>query len=117
MEVLREASLAQTPIQKHEIKMRRGQIEILVDILSLASALSGSKGVTKTHLVYKSGLNFRRFEKYLDLLVKRRLIELIDNKEKTEASTPWIYRTTANGERTRLILLEAESLILGSDDF
>jgi hypothetical protein len=38
---------------------RRGQIEILIDILTWASTSSRSKGVTKTHLAYASGLNFR----------------------------------------------------------
>jgi predicted transcriptional regulator len=100
-------------------KTRRGQIEILIDILTWASPRSGSKGVTKTHLAYASGLNFQRFEKYLQLLVQRGLIELIelaDNCEKaTVVGNPRVYRTTVGGERMRQILLEAEDLILGEE--
>jgi predicted transcriptional regulator len=97
-------------------KTRRGQIEILIDILTWASPRSGSKGVTKTHLAYASGLNFRRFEKYLQLLMQRGLIELADNCEKaTVVGNPRVYRTTVGGERMRQILLEAEELILGEE--
>jgi predicted transcriptional regulator len=98
-------------------KHRRGQIEILVDILTLASPFScasSNEGVTKTHLAASSGLNFRRLEKYLELLVQRKLIEVIDCRKNVVAAR--IYRTTASGERMRSILLEAEELILGTDD-
>jgi predicted transcriptional regulator len=98
-------------------KPRRGQIEILVDILTLASPFScasSNEGVTKTHLAASSGLNFRRLEKYLELLLQRKLIEVIDCRKNVVAAR--IYRTTASGERMRSILLEAEELILGTDD-
>jgi predicted transcriptional regulator len=105
-----------------EPKHRRGQIEIFVEILTLASSVSvyGSKGVTKTHLAYESGLNFRRLERYLDLLVQRRLIEsAVDEKKrkkKKEQESMLTYRTTASGERMRSILLEAEKLISDTYD-
>jgi predicted transcriptional regulator len=103
-------TLSDSTIQKLDIvsKTRRGQIEILIDILTWASPRRGSKGVTKTHLAYASGLNFRRFERYLQLLVQRKLIELVNG-------SPRIYKTTASGERMREILLEAEDLILGEE--
>jgi predicted transcriptional regulator len=111
-------TLSDSTIQKLDIvsKTRRGQIEILIDILTWASPRSGSKGVTKTHLAYASGLNFRRFEKYLQLLVQRGLIELVNERAKdVEMGSPRIYMITASGERMREILLEAEELILGEE--
>jgi predicted transcriptional regulator len=93
-------TLSDSTIQKLSIvsKTRRGQIEILIDILTWASPRSGSKGVTKTHLAYASGLNFRRFEQYLDLLVQRKLIEIVGRSERELVASPLVYSRTAKGE-------------------
>jgi predicted transcriptional regulator len=96
--------------QAFATRPRRGQIEILVRILTSASLSSAPKGVTKTHLAHASGLNFRRFEKYLDLLEQKRLVKHVEDEQETGSE---IYGTTPTGERTRLLLLEAENLIFG----
>jgi predicted transcriptional regulator len=102
-----------------DVKPRRGQIEIFLQILTLASPSLVSKGVTKTHLGNASGLNFHRLEKYLDLLVQRKLIEKVvpnEGDEGAKGGSLGRYETSKNGERVRSILLEAERLILGGSD-
>lgn len=94
-------------------KVRRGQIELLVEILTIASTQDGSRGATKSRLASKSGLNFRRFEKYLRLLLQRGLLEIADQAAGGILASPRVYRTTQRGERVLLILTEAEELILG----
>jgi len=49
---------------------RRGKIDIIADILKVAKG--GSK---RTRVVYETNLNFTIFQKYLDVLVERGLIE------------------------------------------
>lgn len=102
-------------------KARRCQIEILVELLTLTSTnatwfsspYGQMKGMTKSHLAYKTGLNFRRLEKYLNLLLQRKLIELVKSMELGDSN---VYRTTASGDRMLLLLLEAEKLIIGNGD-
>ncbi len=50
--------------------MHRSRIDIIIDILDVARA-----GANKTKIVYKTNLNFKLADKYLDLLQKRGLIE------------------------------------------
>ncbi|MCG2736285.1 MAG: winged helix-turn-helix domain-containing protein [Candidatus Methanoperedenaceae archaeon] len=50
--------------------MRRSRIDIIIDVLEVAIM-----GVNKTSVVYKSNLNFRLAEKYLELLQKHGLVE------------------------------------------
>lgn len=66
---------------------RRGEVEILRDILSIAL-----KGVVKTRIVYGANLNFIRLKRYLDRLESWGLIRRVDN-----ASGQVIYKTTEKG--------------------
>lgn len=50
--------------------MRRSRMDIIIDVLDVARM-----GVNKTSVVYKTNLNFRLAEKYLDLLQKHNLVE------------------------------------------
>ncbi len=50
--------------------MHRSRIDIIIDILDVARA-----GANKTKIVYKTNLNFKLADKYLDLLQKRGLVE------------------------------------------
>lgn len=50
--------------------MRRSRMDIIIDVLDVARM-----GVNKTSVVYRTNLNFRLAEKYLDLLQKHNLVE------------------------------------------
>ena len=50
--------------------MRRSRIDISIDILEVAK-----KEVNKTGIVYRTNLNFKLAERYLDLLLKHGLVE------------------------------------------
>lgn len=51
--------------------MRRGKLEIMVDILNVVRA---SK-VTKTAIVYNANLNFSRADQYLNMMIDMGLVE------------------------------------------
>lgn len=64
-------------------KERRGRVEIMVDILSVARG-----GARKTEIVYKANLNFARLERYIPFLEERGLM----------ANSGSVYKTTKKGE-------------------
>ena len=68
---------------KERFKERRGKMEIMADILSVARG-----GARKTEIVYKANLNFTRVERYIPLLEERGLV----------ANSGAVYRTTKKGE-------------------
>jgi len=74
--------------------MRRSRIDIIMDVLEVAI-----KGVNKTSVVYKSNLNFKVAQKYLELLQKHGMVENQGN----------IYTTTEKGN---LFLKKAKELTL-----
>ena len=55
---------------KERFKERRGRLEIIADILSVAM-----EEAKKTEIVYKANLNFKRLGKYLPYLMENGLIE------------------------------------------
>jgi len=63
---------------KDSFKKRRGKLEIIVDILSVAM-----KDAKKTEIVYKANLNFKRVGKYLPYLEEKGLIENMGSEYKT----------------------------------
>jgi len=69
--------------KKRKRKKRRGEIDILAEILYLAN----EGGTKKTALVYQANLNFVIIEGFLSELLDRDLIEVKDK----------IYRTTDKG--------------------
>ncbi|VVB93123.1 Winged helix-turn-helix [uncultured archaeon] len=75
--------------------MNRSRIDIIIDILEVARA-----GTNKTGIVYKTNLNFKLAERYLDLLQNRGLVENRIDK----------YITTEKGkillERARDVILQ-----------
>ena len=95
-------------VQTTKVAQRRGQIEILLEILGIAS----KGGTSKTSLAQRSGLSFRRFEKYLELLEAQGLLESCE----VDGIVTSIYRTTEKGYAARKTLLEAQKLILGVCD-
>jgi len=69
--------------EKGERKKRRGEIDILTEILYLAN----EGGVTKTSMVYQANLNFKIIDRFLSELLDRALIEIKDK----------LYETTDKG--------------------
>ena len=51
--------------------MKRGKTEIIIDILETLK----KKGLAKTAIVYHANLNFKRADRYLDMMVKMELVE------------------------------------------
>ena len=82
---------------KERFKARRGKIEIVIDILSVALG-----GARKTEIVYKANLNFKRIERYLPFLEERGLME---------SSGP-IYKTTEKGKEFLRGYEKMEELLL-----
>jgi predicted transcriptional regulator len=68
---------------KVRFKERRGKIEIMVDILSVARG-----GARKTEIVYNANLNFTRVDRYIPYLEERDLM----------VNSGPVYRTTKKGE-------------------
>lgn len=79
------------------MEKRRDRVSIIVEILRLCL-----KGEKATHIIYKSNLNFKRFQSYLQYLLDKDLLEVVEklNGSKT-------YRTTEKG-RLLLKLIEEE---------
>ncbi len=75
--------------------MRRSRIDIIIDVLEVAKI-----GVNKTGVVYKTNINFKLADKYLDLLQKQGFVENIVDK----------YITTSKGkiflEKAREVTLQ-----------
>jgi predicted transcriptional regulator len=74
--------------------MRRTRIDIIIEILEVAKA-----GVNKTSLVYRTNLNFRLAEKYIELMEKQGFLEEMSAK----------YITTDEG---RVFLMKAKEITL-----
>lgn len=74
--------------------MRRSRLDIIIDVLEVAK-----EGSNKTNIVYKTNLNFKLADRYLDLLQKHGLME---NKQDR-------YITTDKG---KIFLDKAKEIIL-----
>lgn len=70
---------------------RRGEIQILMDILTLSL-----KGVKATHLMYKANLSYSTLRKYLSTALKQGLVKKVYNDDGSVE-----YHTTDKG---RLLL-------------
>jgi len=55
------------------IEKRRGKLEIIADILSSIQDKEGK--IKPTHLLYKSNLSHAKLKEYLDILLKKGMIE------------------------------------------
>jgi len=51
---------------------RRTRWELIARVLDV----SRGRGVKKTHLMYQCGMSFAQLEKYLDLILKARLVQV-----------------------------------------
>lgn len=79
-------------------KMRRSRIDIIIDVLDAAQV-----GVNKTSVVYRTNLNFKLAEKYIELLQKHELLENRSDK----------YITTSKG---KIFLEKAKEVTLSLED-
>jgi predicted transcriptional regulator len=67
---------------KNNRRQYRSRIEIAADILEIAK-----NGARKTRIMYMGNLSFDLLQKYLDLLVKLRLVEIRGGPEKSYVAT------------------------------
>jgi predicted transcriptional regulator len=87
----------------YERKNNRGKIQIMGDVLGLATA-----GIKKTHIMYRANLSYEQVHLYLGELIGKRLISQDVSPDGV------IYRTTEKGREfllyyTRLVdFLEGE---------
>ena len=79
---------------------RRGQLEILVDVLEIALV-----GVRVTHLMYRANLSYSTLRRYLRMALDRGLICRVDGDDGSV-----VYRTTGKGKE----LLAKLKDVLGS---
>ncbi len=71
--------------------MRRNQIDIIIEILEVARA-----DANKTNIVYRTNLNFKLAEKYLNLLQKNGLMDNRSDKYKiTEKGKSYLEKAKA----------------------
>jgi predicted transcriptional regulator len=90
-------------ITTSERKNNRGKIQIMGDVLALATS-----GIRKTHIMYKANLSYEQVHLYLGELIGKRLIQQDISPEGV------VYRTTEKGREfllhyTRVVeLLEEE---------
>jgi len=69
---------------------KRSKQDIIAQILEVCLERS-----SKTRIVYQVNLNFRTINSYLELLLKNKLLDMVEEEQK-------LYKTTARGK----ILLE-----------
>ncbi len=82
---------------------RRSKFDIVALLLEIAS-----EGSSKTALVYKSNLNFKVVQRYVDML---RVRELLDVAEEEGAV---VYRTTQKGAAALRAIASANELVSGA---
>lgn len=58
----------------------RSDVEILWEIMNAVVA-SGERGIKKTHLMYRTNLNSKMLAKYLDMLIKGKVVEEIERRK------------------------------------
>jgi len=75
---------------------KRGWVEVSIDVLE--SAITPKK---KTRLMYKSNLNFARFNAYFDDFLRKGLLEEVDGNDN------WTVYVTSERGRTLLAALKS----------
>jgi predicted transcriptional regulator len=86
------------------VKKRRDRLEVINAILDVAV-----EGAVKTRIMYKTNVNFRQFEDYLDTLMDAGLVEIL------ELGTRKVYKTTEKG-KTLLSRLRETSWIFNEGE-
>src|SRR3712207_2913569 len=83
---LLQAYLMSIEMMASERKNNRGKIQIMGDVLSLATS-----GIKKTHIMYRANLSYEQVYLYLEELISKRLIAQDVSAEGV------VYRTTEKG--------------------
>jgi predicted transcriptional regulator len=78
---------------------KRSKDQIIANILSTCQGA----GTSKTHIVYQTNPNFRSVNLYLERLIAKDLIEVVQGKFV-------LYKTTSKGERALECLREIEAI-------
>jgi predicted transcriptional regulator len=86
------------------IKKRRDRLEVINAILDVAV-----EGAVKTRIMYRTNVNFRQFEDYVDPLREAGLVEVLNTENRK------VYRTTEKG-KTLLARLRETSWIFNEID-
>jgi len=75
---------------KKQSSSHRGRLDIIADILD-----ASFEGVKKTYLMYRCNLSFKQLKFYLELLLNKKLLQIVrDNK----ASNPGLFKITRKGK-------------------
>lgn len=80
---------------------KRGWVEITVDMLEITASASN-----KMRIMYKSNLNFERFNRYFGDLLRKGFIE-----EMNGSNGRVVYRTTERGRTLLEVLRKAQELV------
>ncbi len=91
-------------------KEYRERHEIIAGMLRTISN-SGTEGVSKTPIMYKSFLSYFQLKEYLSFLVENGLIEVLPRRIKSSGDEKNVYKITEKGLRLLQISQEIESLI------
>lgn len=70
--------------------LHRSRVDIIANILRVSDG-----GAKKTHIMYRCNLSFRQLHAYLNLLVDRKLLRKVEQKE---SSRQELYETTSKGK-------------------
>jgi predicted transcriptional regulator len=84
---------------------RRGWADITIDILE-----SGLTPLSKTRLMYKSNLNYARFQKYFRSFLQKNLLQEVENKDGRTKH----YVTSNRGKTLLKALKNAERIFSGN---
>jgi predicted transcriptional regulator len=77
-----------TMMTRSERKNNRGKIQIMGDVLALATS-----GIKKTHIMYRANLSYEQVYLYLEELISKRLIA------QDLSADGVVYRTTERGRK------------------
>jgi predicted transcriptional regulator len=87
------------------LKKRRDRFEVINAILDVAV-----EGAVKTRIMYKTNVNFRQFEDYLDNLMEAGLVEVLN------VGTRRLYKTTEKGKTLLSRLRETSWIFSQAED-
>ncbi|HEX5977673.1 MAG TPA: winged helix-turn-helix domain-containing protein [Nitrososphaeraceae archaeon] len=91
-------------------KVYRGRNEIIAQMLQVIKD-TGSEGVSRTSIMYKSYLSHAQLKEYLSLLVEKSLIVELPHQIRSSGNEKFVYKTTEKGLRFLHICREIEDLI------
>ena len=91
-------------------KEYRGRHEIIEQMLQIASN-NGSKGVSRTSIMYKSFLSHGQLKEYLSYLLENDLLEEFPQQVRKSGKEKIMYKITPKGLRLMQIYDEMRSMV------